>query len=231
MKVEKEKGAAEDEKEKPAKGAAEDPEKDDEDAADDESADDSEAGSEDKLSAAEMRAELKRARADAAKYRVKNSENQKKVREYEEEKSKAEKERMQKEGQHKELAETAQKELEEYKKVTHERLVRAEVKSALVAAGINVSPERAVKLVETKGIAQDDTGEFTGIEEAIEELKKAEPALFKSGESTTTEAKKEVKSTGSEKSDPNPGGKVKPFDALKATPEEAQQRLKELMKA
>lgn len=179
---------------------------------------------------ADAQAYVKRLRGEASSHRKEASALEKQLKEYKDKESEAERKRLEEEGKYKELAEKLQRERDEEKKQYEDRLIRSEVRSRALAAG--VVSARVADLIPRDKIKFDENGEMVGIEEAIADFREAEPSLFKSeaaGEQKTGDAKKEVKSTGSDKADPNPAAKAPPFSALNLSQEEWKKKREELL--
>lgn len=150
---------------------------------------------------------LAEVRGEAAERRKAAAELQKKLDSIEEDKKKAEVESLKEQGKHKEAAEKVQKDFDDYKKISEERQIRAEAKVAAIAAGMNPN---ASKFLDTSNVKYDESGELVGIVEAIEAMRKELPELFKAEQDKS----RDVKTTGSDKGDPDPAKKPSKPTAL-----------------
>ncbi len=144
---------------------------------------------------------VKELRAENASYRTRASE------------AKAEKEAA----EAKALAaqQSADAKVGEAQKVADQRIIRAELKTAALKAGM-VDLD-GLKLADLTAIKLDEKGEVVGAEELMKSLKEAKPYLFGAPATTTTTT------TIAPKKEP-----AKPFDARKATPEEVSAQARKL---
>ncbi len=117
-----------------------------------------------------LKAELDEARKQAAKYRTELREVQEKLGRYEQEKL-TEQEKLAK------RAEQAEKAAQELQAKLRETAIRAEVMTTAQRMGVR-DPDAAYKLLDLSTLSvSDETGQVSGVEDALKALLKAKPYL------------------------------------------------------